>query len=62
MKWLPDICTKTGKKCWKTYYEATRQLRYLAKKNREDVSLIDVFQCEHCKYYHLGHNRFIKKK
>jgi hypothetical protein len=52
-----DRCRKTGKAAHREYYAAARHLKRLAKRAGEPVGALDVYVCEYCGCWHIGHHR-----
>lgn len=57
----PNLCKKTGKRQYSTWYDASRSMRSLAKNNREDVGGLEVYVCKMCGQYHVGHNGTVRR-
>jgi len=51
-----ELCEVTGKKSHPDYHSAARHMKRIAQMNRESVDFFNVYQCEHCERWHIGHN------
>lgn len=50
-----DVCRVTGKVAHDEYFTAARQVRRLVRNSRQNADDFNIYVCEHCGKYHVGH-------
>ena len=51
-----EKCAATGKVSHRDFYGAARHMRTLAKHELGGIAALEVYQCGHCRGWHVGHN------
>jgi len=54
-------CRRTGKVCHEELYTAAVHMRRVARRQGESVGDYNVYRCEFCSLWHIGHRREVDR-